>query len=80
MSSFTKTDNRKKDISIFGKVSTQGLEHTLPAEQMYSINVTKNNKKFYLGLHYNGASSYLFVNSTAIYKFKAKDSEIVESP
>ena len=37
-------------------------------------------KKFCLSLHYNGANSYLFVNSTEIYKFKAKDSEIVASP
>ena len=27
-------------------------------------------------MHYNGANSYLFVNGTAIIKFKAKDSEI----
>ena len=31
-------------------------------------------------MHYNGASSYLFVNGTEIYKFKAKDSEIVATP
>ena len=30
-----------------------------------------------MSLHYNGANSYLFVNGTEIYKFKAKDSEIV---
>ena len=36
-------------------------------------------KKFCLSLHYNGAISYLFVNGTGIYKFKAKDSEIVAS-
>ena len=30
-----------------------------------------------LSLHYNGASSYLFVNGTEIIKFKAKDSEIL---
>ena len=29
---------------------------------------------------YNGANSYLFVNGTEIYKFKAKDSEIVARP
>ena len=29
---------------------------------------------------YNGANSYLFVNGTEIYKFKAKDSQIVASP
>ena len=28
-------------------------------------------------MHYNGANSYLFVNGTEIYKFKATDSEIV---
>ena len=30
-------------------------------------------------MHYNGANSYLFVNGTEIYKFKAKDSKIVAS-
>ena len=57
--------------------TTQGLEHTLSAEKMYSINFTVTTKKFCLSLHYNGANSYLFVNGTEIYKFKAKDSEIV---
>ena len=46
---------------------------------MYSINFTVTKKKFCLSLHYNGANSYLFVNGTEIYKFKAKDSEIVAS-
>ena len=44
---------------------------------MHTINFTENNKKFSLSLHYNGANSYLFVNSTEIIKFKAKNSEIV---
>ena len=47
---------------------------------MYSINFSKDNIKFCLSLHYNGANSYLFVNGTEIIKFKAKDSEIVASP
>ena len=47
---------------------------------MYSINFTAKKKKFCLRLHYNRANSYLFVNGTEIYKFKAKDSEIVASP
>ena len=33
-----------------------------------------------LSLHYNGANSYLFVNNTEIYQFKAKIPEIVASP
>ena len=44
---------------------------------MYSIKFTVTKKKFCLSLHYNGANSYLFVNGTEIYKFKAKDSKIV---
>ena len=47
---------------------------------MYSINFRRGGKKICLSLHYNGANSYLFVNGTEIYKFKAKDSEIVASP
>ena len=47
---------------------------------MYSINFTDTNKKFCLSLHYNGVNSYLFVNGTEIYKFKAKDSEIFVGP
>ena len=47
---------------------------------MYSINFTVTKKKFCLSLHYNGANSYLFVNGTEIYIFKAKDSEIVPNP
>ena len=79
MSSSIHNDN-KKDILVIGKGPTQGLEHTLTAEKMYSINFTVTKKKFCLSLHYNGANSYLFVNGMKIIKFKAKDSEIVPSP
>ena len=47
---------------------------------MHRINFTVTKKKFCLSLHYNEANSYLFVNGTEIYKFKAKDSEIVATP
>ena len=47
---------------------------------MYPINFIVTTKKFCSSLHYNGASSYLFVNGKEIVKFKAKDSEIVASP
>ena len=77
MSLSSKIDNRKKDILILGKGPTLGLEHTLCAEKLYSINFTKKNTKFCLSLHYNGANSYLFVNGTEIIKFKTKDSEIL---
>ena len=80
MSSSAHIDNKKKVILVLGKVPTEGLEHALTAEKMYSINFRVTKKKFCFSLHYNRANSYLFVNDTAIYKFKAKDSEIVATP
>ena len=65
---------------ILGKDPTQGLEHALSAEKLYSINFTQRNKKFCLSLHYNGTNSYLLVNGKEIHKFKAKDYEIVATP
>ena len=41
MSSSPHIDNQKKGILILGKGSTQGLEHTLTAEKMNSINLRK---------------------------------------
>ena len=80
MSSSIHIDNKKKDILVLRRGPTQGLESTLIAEKMYSINFTVTEKRFCLSLHYNGANSYFFVNGTEIIKFKAKDSEIVASP
>ena len=80
MSTSIHIDNKKKDILVLGRGPTQGLESTLTAEKMYSINFTVTKKKFCLSLHYNGENSYLFVNGTEIIKFKAKDSEIVANP
>ena len=44
MSTSIHIDNKKKDILVLGRGPTQGLESTLTAEKMYSINftVTKN--------------------------------------
>ena len=72
MSSSPHIDNKKKDILILGKDPTQGLEHTLTAEKLYSINFAKENTKFCLSSHYNRANSYLFVNGTKITKFTQK--------
>ena len=81
MSSSVHVDNKGKDVLILWKGLTQGLgEHSLTTEKMYSVNVTENNEKSCLSLHYNWANSYLFVNGTEIIEFKAKDSEIVASP
>ena len=55
VSSSRHIDNKKKDILVLGKGPTQGLEHTLTAEKLYSFNFVKENTKFCLRLHYNGA-------------------------
>ena len=80
MSSSAHIDNKKKGILVLGIAPTQGLEHTLTTEKMYSINFTVTKKKFCLSLHYNGATSYLFANGTEVCKFKANNSEIVAAP
>ena len=66
MSSSAHIDNKKKDILVLGKGPRKGLEHTLTAEKMYSIDFTVAKEKFCLSLHYNEANSYLFVNGTEI--------------
>ena len=77
MSSSVHLDNKNKDILILDEVPTQGLDDiTLTAEAKYPISFTQARKRFVLILHYNGSNSFLFVNSTKIYQFKARDSEI----
>ena len=77
MSSSVHIDNKINNILILGKVPTQGLDDTTStAEAQYS----RLNNIFCLSLHYNGSNSFLFVNATEIYQFKAKDSEIKKTP
>ena len=81
MSFSAHTHKKKKNILIIGEVLTQGSDGTtLNADKKHSINITENNKKFCLRLHYNGTNSYLFVTGTEIMKFKVNDSEIVATP
>ena len=81
LSSSSHANNKKNSIFVPGKDFVQGINDTkIYAEKLYSINFTESNRKFCLSLHYNGTNSYLFVNGTGIYKFKAKDPEIVASP
>ena len=70
-------DNKGKDILILGEGPTQGLDGTkFTAEAKYPINFTQSGKRFALSLHYNGSNSFLFVNATKVYQFKAKNLEI----
>ena len=68
----------KKDILILDKGPTQGLDNTkLTAEVQYSIEFSRSNRELQsLHYKYKGSHSFLFVNVTKIYQFKAKDSEI----
>ena len=77
MSSSVHVDNKEKDILILGEGPTQQLDDTtLTAEAKYPINFTQSGKRFVLSLHYNGSNSFLFVNATKVYQFKAKNSKI----
>ena len=67
MSSSPHIDNKKRHISIRIRSNTR-IRTYLTAEKMYSINFTVTKKRFCLGLHYNGANSYLFVNGKKNYK------------
>ena len=54
----------------------------LTAEAQYSINFSRSSREFCLSVHYKykGSNSFLYVNTTKIYQFKAKDSEIKRYP
>ena len=77
MSSSVHINNKNKDILILGEGPTQGLDETTNTK--YHINFTKS-ERFLLSLHYNGGNSFLIVNATKIYQFKAKYSEIKTYP
>ena len=51
----------------------------ITAEAKYPINFTRSGR-FVLRLHYNGSSSFLFVNAVKMYQFEANDSEIKPYP
>ena len=70
-------DNKNKDVLVLGEGPRQGLDDTtLTAKDIYPINFTQSNKRFVLCLHYNGSNSFLIVNASKIYQFKAKYSVI----
>ena len=81
LSSSKHANNKARTILVLGRDFIQGIDGTaIYAEKMYSTNFTVDNKTFWLSLHYNGDSSYLFFNGKEIIKFQAKDSETVPYP
>ena len=58
-------DNKKKDMLVLGKGSTQGLDDaTITAESEYSVNFSRSARTFCLNLHYNRNNIFSFVNDT----------------
>ena len=77
MGSSVHTNNKGTNIFILGEGPTKRLDDTmLTAETQYSINFSRSNRKFCFILHYNESNSFLFVNATKIYQFKANNTEI----
>ena len=59
MSSSVHANNKNKNILIFGKRQTKGLDNTsLTTEAGYSINFSRSEREFCLSLHYNGSNSF----------------------
>ena len=52
----------------------------ITAQTRYWINFLRSIRKCCLSLKCNGSNSFLFVNATKIYQFKAKDSNIKKYP
>ena len=74
-------NNKINNALILGKDFIKEINGTkLYTEKMCSTNFTENNEKNFLSHHCNGDNSYLFVNGTEVYTFKAKDSENVPYP
>ena len=66
-----------KIYQILVKGPTQELYDTiLTAEVTYPTNFPQPGKRFVLQLHYNGSNNFLFANTTKVYQFQAKRSEI----
>ena len=77
MSSYVHVNNKNKDILILCEGPKQRLDDTtLTAGAKYPVNFTQPSERFVLSLHYNAINSSLFVNTTKIYQFKAKNPEI----
>ena len=81
MSSSVHANNKAKNILVLDNNFIQEINGTtLYTEKPYSIRLTVTRKTLCLSLHYNRDNSYLFVNDTEIYKFKANDSKTVANP
>ena len=63
-------------IKILNSRKQELDDTTSITEAKYPNNFAQPKKRSSLSLHYNGSNSFLFDNTTKIYQFKAKNSEI----
>ena len=76
-SSSSHSDNHKNNFLILGKGPTFGINESFGApEKTSDVNFNKAKPKFCLSLHYNGRTSYQFVNVKEIFKFKADNKNV----
>ena len=80
MSSSAHIDNKKSHITSRNKTNTRIRTYTNCRKKCIQLILLCQKRVFFLSFHSNEANSYLFVNGTEIYKFKAKDSETVAIP
>ena len=73
-SSSVHIDNKKKDILVLGNARIRWYYDNNRSWKFYWFFEIRN--KICLTLHYNGSKSFLFVNATKMYQFKAKHPEI----
>ena len=72
-------DNKNRNILVLGQEPTQDLNNTtITTDAKYPFNFIKLEfaLRSVLSTHYNYSKSFLFINATKIYWFKAKGSKI----
>ena len=72
MCSSSHTDNQKNNFLVLSEGPSQGINDSTDASKK-KISISVANTELCLKLHYNDDESYLYVNETEIYKFKAED-------
>ena len=77
-SSSSRADNRKNNFLVMeGERLADDINGNVDTiKKKFSFNFTTAETKFCLSLHYNGDTSYLFVNRKEIYKFRVDDKNV----
>ena len=76
-SSSSHAENRKNKFLVLVNGLTYGINGRFGSpETKFNINLSKENTKFRLSLHYNGDNNYLFVNGKEIFQFKADNKNV----